>query len=109
MVIELPKPIGDYFKADKELGAEAVAACFAAAATVKDEGNTYVGRDAIRRWKDESSSKYTYTVEPFSIADEDGRTVVTSHLAGDFPGSPLDLRYLFVLDGDKIAELEIAA
>jgi len=33
--------------------------------------------------------------------------VVTSHVVGDFPGSPIDLRYLFVLDDDRIAELEI--
>jgi hypothetical protein len=33
---------------------------------------------------------------------------VTSHLVGDFPGSPVDLRYFFVLDGDKIASLEIS-
>jgi hypothetical protein len=38
---------------------------------------------------------------------ERGRTVVTSHVAGDFPGSPVDLRYFFRLENDKIVELEI--
>jgi hypothetical protein len=33
--------------------------------------------------------------------------VVTCHLAGNFPGSPIDLRYMFVLAGDKIASLDI--
>ena len=107
MPIDLPKPIVGYFEADKGLSSEAIAACFTPAAIVKDEGHTYTGRDAIRRWKDESSVKYTYTAEPFSIADEDGRIVVTSHLVGDFPGSPVDLRYFFVLDGEQIAELEV--
>jgi len=107
MAIELPRAIADYFAADAGLSAEAIAACFTQAATIKDEGNTYTGRDAIRRWKDESSAKYTYTVEPISIADEGGRTVVTSHLVGDFPGSPTVLRYFFALDGEKIAELEV--
>jgi len=32
---------------------------------------------------------------------------VTSHLVRDFPGSPVDLRYFFILDGDQIAALEI--
>lgn len=36
-----------------------------------------------------------------------GRIVVTAHLVGDFPGSPTDLRYFFVLEDDKIADLEI--
>ena len=33
--------------------------------------------------------------------------VVTSHLVGNFPGSPVDLRFFFKLEGDKIASLEI--
>lgn len=107
MAIELPRAIADYFAADAGLSAEATAACFTHAAVVKDEGYTYTGRDAIRRWKDESSAKYTYTAQPISLANEDGRTVVTSHLVGNFPGSPIDLRYFFTLDGDKIAELEV--
>ena len=35
------------------------------------------------------------------------RKVVTGHVAGNFPGSPVDLRYFFRLTGEKIAELEI--
>jgi hypothetical protein len=107
MAIALPKPVSDYFAADKAQGSEAIAACFSEAAVVKDEGHTYAGRDAIRQWKADSSAKYTYTVEPISIADQDGRTVVTSHLVGDFPGSPADLRYIFAIAGEKITELEI--
>lgn len=109
MAIKLPEAIRNYFEADRAREAEATAACFTQAAIVRDEGNTYAGREAIRRWKEESSAKYTYTVDPFSIAEEGGRTVVTSHLVGDFPGSPIDLRYSFAVDGDKIAELEIMA
>lgn len=94
-------------KRTKALNAEAVAACFATAAVVRDEGRAYSGRDAIRQWKERSSTQYTYTAEPFAIANEDGRIVISSHLVGDFPGSPVDLRYCFVLDGETIAELEI--
>jgi hypothetical protein len=46
-------------------------------------------------------------VEPFAIVTKGDRMVVTSHLTGEFPGSPVDLRYMFVLAGEKIAELEI--
>ena len=109
MAIELPKPIAGYFEADKRPSAETITACFTPAAVVRDEGHTYAGRNAIRRWKDQSSAKYNYTAEPFSIADEDGRIVVACHLVGDFPGSPVDLRYFFVLNGEKIAELEIVS
>ncbi|MCD2174282.1 nuclear transport factor 2 family protein [Rhizobium sp. C4] len=107
MDMQLPKAISAYFQADQNTDATAIAECFSDDAVVTDEQNVYRGRDAIRRWKDESSAKFSYTVEPFAIADDGHRTVVTSHLVGDFPGSPIDLRYFFVLKGDKIAELEI--
>lgn len=107
MTIELPKPIADYFAADRGKDADAVSRCFIKDAVVKDEGNTYSGIGAIRRWKAASTAKYSYTVEPFSVVTEGGKEIVTSHLEGDFPGSPLDLRYFFRLEGDKIARLEI--
>ena len=107
MTIQLPEVIAGYFAADKKGNAKAISEYFTPDAVVKDEGNTYTGRDAIRQWMANASTKYTYTVEPFSIAEEGGRTVVKSHLVGNFPGSPVDLRYFFVLHGDLIAELEI--
>lgn len=107
MIIELPKPIADYFAADRGKDADAVSQCFIEDAVVKDEGNTYSGIAAIRRWKASSTGKYSYTVEPFSVASEGDKEIVTSHLEGDFPGSPIDLRYFFRVEGDKLAELEI--
>ena len=107
MNIDLPEVIDAYFKADKKGNANAISECFTQDAVVVDEGNTYTGRDAIRQWVATASTKYTYTVEPFALAQEDGRTVVTSHLVGNFPGSPVDLRYSFVLKDGIIAELEI--
>jgi len=102
----LPKPIAAYFAADKADG-EAVSRCFTENAVVKDEGHTHKGRAAIKEWKTDASAKYEYTSEPFACEERDGKTVVTSHLVGNFPGSPVDLRYFFHLEGDKIASLEI--
>lgn len=107
MSIALPKPIADYFQADRSRDADMVARCFTAHAVVRDEGHTYAGYDAIRQWKAQSSTKYTYTVEPFELTTGGDEIVVTSRLVGDFPGSPIDLRYLFKLAGDGIAALEI--
>ncbi|PZN94956.1 MAG: polyketide cyclase [Alphaproteobacteria bacterium] len=107
MTIELPNVIAAYFAADKTGNAQALSDCFTQHAVVVDEGNTYAGRDAIRQWMANASTEYSYTVEPFALARIDGRIVVTSHLVGNFPGSPVDLRYFFKLDGDGIAGLEI--
>lgn len=106
MTHELPQPIEAYFEADRSNRAS-VSECFTDNATVTDEGNTYSGRDAIRDWKAKSSKKYTYTVAPFAIQEVGGTIVVTARVAGNFPGSPVDLRYFFTLSGEKIASLEI--
>jgi hypothetical protein len=108
MAIDLPGIVSRYFAADQQGGADSVSACFTERAVVKDEGHTHSGRDAICKWKTESATKYRYTVEPVAISTDADRVTVTGHLVGDFPGSPVDLRYRFRLEGDRIAELEIA-
>jgi len=104
--LKLPEPIAAYFEADQRDG-EAVARCFTQQAVVKDEGQTHCGREAIKAWKTAASAKYAYTSAPFAAEQKDGRYIVTSRLTGNFPGSPLDLRYLFRLERGKIAHLEI--
>jgi hypothetical protein len=106
MKLDLPKPIAAYFTADEQ-DAEAVARCFTANAVVKDEGHTYEGHATIRQWKEDSSAKYQYTCEPLACEQKDGKFVVTSKLTGNFPGSPVNLRFFFRLEDDKIASLEI--
>jgi hypothetical protein len=105
--LDLPKPIAAYFAADKGPDQEKLAQCFSENAVVKDEAHTYRGRAQILQWKEASKRKYQYTSEPFRCEKRDGETVVTSHLTGNFPGSPVDLRYFFKLEGEKIMSLEI--
>ncbi|MXP43007.1 nuclear transport factor 2 family protein [Allopontixanthobacter sediminis] len=107
MPIVLPGVIADYFAADETRDAQAFAECFTQDAVVIDERKTYTGRDAIRQWIGNASTQYTYNSEPFAVSEEGGRTIVTSHLSGNFPGSPVDVRYLFTIEGGKIARLEI--
>jgi hypothetical protein len=102
----LPKPIKQYFSADRH-DADAVASCFTDRGVVMDESHTWTGRDGIREWKKSTTTRYRYTSEPIASEAKDGKIVVTSRLTGDFPGSPVDLRYVFELDGDKISSLEI--
>src|SRR2546426_950461 len=104
--LNLPNPIAAYFTADKGDG-EAVSRCFTEDAVVKDEGHTHKGRAAIKAWKTDASAKYQYTCEPLACEERDGKTVVTCHLVGNFLGSPVDLRFFFQLEGDKIASLEV--
>ena len=106
MALELPGPVAAYFRVDD--GRAAVAQCFTVNAVVKDEGHTYTGRAAIERWQADASAKYQYVSEPLAYEEKDGRVVVVSRVSGNFPGSPIKLRYSFELAGDKIASLEIS-
>jgi hypothetical protein len=103
----LPEPIAAYFAADAR-GAAAVAECFAPHAFVKDEGRTHNGLAAIQAWKAAASTAFKYTVQPHALKSHDGSHTVIGRVTGDFPGSPVDLRYRFRLEGGLIASLEIA-
>jgi len=105
--VDLPAAIDAYFAADRSGDLDALASCFTADALVRDEGRDHIGVDAIRRWKADASRAYNYTVTPFALLEDAGRTIVTSRLVGNFPGNPVDLRYKFRLEGDRIAGLEI--
>ena len=105
---ELPEPIAAYFAADQQ-NPQALARCFTPHAVVKDEGRTHTGIEAIKAWKAAASTQYTYTAEPFAMKQEEGAQVVTSRVAGNFPGSPVNLHYRFRLERGLIAALEITA
>src|SRR5687767_13536849 len=94
--LRLPKPIELYFTTDGG-DAEAVSQCFNETAVVKDEGHTYAGRAAIKQWIADAFAKYRATSEPFACEQMDGKFIVTSHVAGNFTGSPIDLRFSFKL------------
>ena len=106
--IDLPGPIAAYFAADGT-DADSVARCFTENAVVVDEHREHRGRQAIARWKTEATMKYHYRSEPLTVDGSGPEVTVIARLTGEFPGSPIDLRYRFALAGDKIARLEITA
>jgi hypothetical protein len=107
LITKLPTPIAIYVAAENQGDTEALAQCFAEDAVVHDEGKTIQGLAAIKQWKAETKKKYQHTIEPLAVAQQDGKTVVTNRLMGNFPGSPIELDFVFTLDGDKIVSLEI--
>ena len=52
---------------------------------------------------------YHYTSEPLAVDASGPEVTVTARVTGDFPGSPVELRYRFTLEGASIARLEITA
>src|SRR5258707_8017086 len=107
MSIDLPDAVARYIAAQSRADAAGLARCFAEHAIVRDEGQIIEGLAAIGQWKAETIRKYQYTVAPLAAVQKDGTTVVICRLTGNFSGSPIELQFVFALDGDKIASLEI--
>lgn len=107
MSVLLPAPIAAYFEASDGLDIARLAECFAPDATVRDEGRTHRGRDAIVAWQTESKQKFEYSVEPLSVSHDADTVTVVASVVGNFPGSPVRLEHVFVLAAGKIASLEI--
>ena len=105
--MHLPPAIDLYVKAENAGDVELLSQCFAPDAIVRDESHTYEGLAAIKKWKAETKKKYQHTVEPLALTREGDKTIVTNRLTGNFPGSPIEVRFVFRLDGDKIVSLEI--
>jgi hypothetical protein len=104
----LPIPVAKYFAGANALDIDAVTACFKEGAIVRDEGQNRHGIAAIREWTEEVSARYRPTVDVIDVAEAGGQTIVTGRVSGNFPGSPVELRYVFTLEEGKIARLEIS-
>ena len=107
--MNLPSPIQAYFAADERSDGEGVIQAFSADAIVKDEGRTYAGHHAIGAWWRETKDKYQPVIEPLEVGSDGDVTTVRASVSGQFPGSPVMLRFLFRLDGGRISRLDIEA
>jgi len=104
---ELPTPIAGYFAASNAHDAEALAALFTPDAHVHDEHADHPGREAIRNWAADTFRQYANVLSPLEADGQGDATVVKTGVAGTFPGSPIELSFRFVTDGEAIRELEI--
>jgi hypothetical protein len=109
MSLNLPDPIAIFISSENAHDADAVAACFAPDASVVDERQTINGLKAIAAWRRETAKQYQHTVEPLSLSERDGKTVVACKLSGNFPGSPININFAFELQDGKIASLKIGS
>ena len=107
MIDNLPKPIALYISAENSGDVNLFDQCFTEDTIVRDENETHTGLTAIKKWKAETKKKYQHTVEPLSVSEKDGRFIVTNRLTGNFPGSTIELDFVFTLAGDKNISLEI--
>jgi hypothetical protein len=68
MTTKLPAAVTAYLAADKAHDLDKLCQCFTNDAQVHDESRQYQGHDSIRSWKEQTTAKYQYTVEPLDVA-----------------------------------------
>ncbi|MHA4947303.1 nuclear transport factor 2 family protein [Micromonospora sp. SD19] len=108
MALDLPDVIDRYFRAVNDRDLDAFVACFADTASVADEDRLYDGRASIRSWRQKSMDAYSYTAEPVRLTPQAGDSYLAlTRVSGDFPGSPVELRYRFTLRDGLIGALDI--
>jgi uncharacterized protein (TIGR02246 family) len=103
----LPNPIANYF-ARETTDPRALAQLFTEDAVVVDERQSHRGRAAIEAWNAAVTAKIAFTTQVVDVHSVGETTVVRATVSGAFPGSPVDLRFRFALQDDRIARLEIA-
>jgi hypothetical protein len=104
---QLPATIRAFVTAHDAHDGDAALPLLSPDAVITDEGQTYTGADALRRFVSEAGTEFTYTDDVTGVARDGEVWVVGHHLEGNFPGGTADLDYRFALDGDRIARLDI--
>jgi hypothetical protein len=108
MNIELPPVIAGFFKATNSREFGDFLSLFTADAHVNDEASDHYGAE-IAGWIDRATAETQPTVEVTGITGGGEQFVVTAGVSGNFPGSPVELRYDFTLRDGKITVLLIKA
>lgn len=110
MQLTLAEPIATYFRAKGSEDPAEVLGCFSTDAVIVDTGENMEmkGHDAIRKWLTGTVASYNLTTEVTRAVEQGDETVVTALVSGDFPGSPIEFDYGFVVRDGKIDRLVIS-
>ena len=76
-------------------------------ALVHDENRDHQGAEAIRQWIADSTREFQPKNEVLSVKGEADVHTVISKISGSFPGSPIELRFRYVVTHGKISHLAI--
>jgi hypothetical protein len=103
---ELPSAVAAFFHATNTREFGDFLSLFTDNAHVNDEANDYYGAQ-IADWIAEATADTKPTTKVTDIAPEGDQLQVTAQVSGNFPGSPVQLRYFFTIKDSKIAKLLI--
>lgn len=105
--MNLPATLAKYVEASNAGDTAATVELFSESAVVHDDGAELCGREDIEAWIAESTRKYQAQLVPLALEESGDHLVLRGEVSGNFPGSPVELDFDFVLSDDKIARLAV--
>ena len=103
--MNLPKVVQELVKTQNNFDSSAYAQCFTETAVVFDEGKTHTGRKEIEQWIDKANKDYRATMEPLEYSETE--QILTTKVSGNFPGSPIMMKYHYEFEDGLIQALKI--
>ena len=104
--MNLPKVIADLVIAQNNFDSAAYIKCFSENAVAFDEGKTHNGRKEIETWIADSNERYKATIRPVGYEENETESILIAETSGNFPGSPIVLKYHLVIAGGLIQSLK---
>lgn len=99
--------VDNYFEALNTKQVEKQIAYFSEDASVIDVDETFKGKAVIKKWIIESNEKFEAFSKVIGVKTSGANVNVLTTVSGNFPGSPVDLKYNFVMVDEKIKSLDI--
>ena len=103
----LPAAIRQMLDAQANFDTIEFTAAFAMNAIVNDENQVYHGRKEIRQWNETTNTKYQPCFEVLDVFKINDEHILTIRMSGNFPGSPLAVKFHITLNDDLIVLLKI--
>jgi hypothetical protein len=100
----LPPSIARYFEGANAHDAQHAASLFAEDAVVHDEHRDHVGREAIRRWVQDTIDRYATQLVVEDTSDSSEATLVRVRMSGTFQAKA---HFVFQLADGLISHLDI--
>ncbi|MCH7335757.1 nuclear transport factor 2 family protein [Acinetobacter sp. NIPH 2699] len=104
---DIPEVVSAYFDADQAHDIEALNQIFSDVATVEDENIQHNGIVEIRTWWFAVKEKYQHFLKPLEVSNTDHISTVLTQVSGNFPNSPVTLKFQFTLENGKVVKLRI--
>lgn len=104
---DIPEVVSAYFDADQANDVDALNQIFSDSAIVEDENSLYRGIVEIRTWWLAMKEKYQYFLKLIEVFNTDHFSTVLTQVSGNFPNSPVKLKFQFTLENGKVVKLRI--